>query len=460
VFGEESALRCVPAAVRILPVATIAVLFSACNGAGGLSPVPQSAQPFPGGTSRGKIQHIVIIVQENRSFNNLFYGFPGAQTATFGYDTSGTKIALEPVGLETTWDLDHSSYSFFAACNGTGRFPGTDCRMNGFNKEAWYCGKPSEPPCPNRRPPYSYVPHSETKPYFFMGEHYVLADAMFASNFDASSFVSHQYIIAGRSHSAVNYPWNYWGCLGGGGDEVGTVTKQRKYGKDILLCWNDETLGDEMDNAGLSWGYYTSTINSSSGVWSAYQNIDHIYNGSDWAKDVITPQTKFFDDVADGKLRALSWVTPTCENSDHAGCGGNTGPAWVASLVNAIGESKYWDSTAIFIFWDDYGGWYDPKPPAMVDYDGLGIRIPMLIVSPYAKKGYLDHTQFEHGSILKFVEDTFDLPRLAASDTRANSPDDAFDFNQSPRAFEVVPSVHDAEFFKHQPPDQRPPDNE
>jgi phospholipase C len=96
----------------------------------------------------------------------------------------------------------------------------------------------------------------------------------------------------------------------------------------------------------------------------------------------------------------------------------------------------------------------------MVDYDGLGIRIPMLIVSPYAKKGYIDHTPFEHGSILKFVEDTFGVPRLAASDTRANSPDDAFDFNQSPRAYEVVPSVHDVDFFKRQPPDHRAPDNE
>ena len=83
----------------------------------------------------------------------------------------------------------------------------------------------------------------------------------------------------------------------------------------------------------------------------------------------------------------MSWVTPTWANSDHAGSGSNTGPSWVTSLVNAIGESQYWDSTAIFIFWDDYGGWYDPEPPAYADYDGLGMRLPMLIISPYAKKG-------------------------------------------------------------------------
>ena len=177
------------------------------------------------------------------------------------------------------------------------------------------------------------------------------------------------------------------------------------------------------------------------GIWSAYQNVNHIYNGADWAKDVISPQTNFFSDVSNGKLRDLTWITPTCDNSDHAGCGSKTGPSWVASLVNAIGESKYWDSTAIFIFWDDYGGWYDPAAPKKLDYDGLGMRLPLLIVSAYAKKGLVSHTHYEHGSILKFVEETFGLPALAASDKRATAPDDAFDFNAPPRKFQTVPSV-------------------
>jgi phospholipase C len=165
--------------------------------------------------------------------------------------------------------------------------------------------------------------------------------------------------------------------------------------------------------------------------------------------------------VKHGKLRALSWVTPTWENSDHAGGASKTGPSWVASLVNAIGESKYWNSTAIFIFWDDYGGWYDPKPPPLADYDGLGLRLPMLIVSPYAKQGKIDHTQYEHGSILKFVEDTFGLGRLAASDKRATSPLDAFDFTQAPRKFTEVPAEHGIHWFEHvQPPDHHIPDAE
>src|SRR5580700_3910075 len=449
-------MRCVPTAIRILSVVVFALLFSACNGNGGLSSMPQAARSFVDGVHRnssgGKIAHIVIIVQENRSFNNLFYGFPGAKTVKYGYNTSGEKITLGPIGLETDWDIEHQLGGFLAACNGTGSYPGTDCQMNGFDNEYWGCSS-----CPNA--PYSYVPHSETKPYFFMGKHYVLADQMYASNLDASSFISHQYIIAGQASSAVNYPDGAWGCEYSG-ETISTITQERQYGSYIPMCFNNNTLGAEMDTAGLSWAYYASSVYGDGGIWSAYQNIAPIYHGPDWSNDVISPQTNFFSDVSNGNLRSLSWVTPTCENSDHAGCGAKTGPAWVASLVNAIGKSKYWDNTAIFIFWDDYGGWYDPAAPKKLDYDGLGLRIPMLVVSSYAKKGHVSHVHYEHGSILRWIENLFDLGQLSASDTRATPPDDAFNFNKAPRKFEVVPTTLGKSYFMHQPVDTRWPDYE
>lgn len=436
--------------------AASAILLSACGG----GPSTVASLPVPAKPG-GKIAHVVIIVQENRSFNDLFNGFPGARTQTWGFDSHNRKIELSPIGLETTWDLDHSSGSFFTACNGRGSYPGTDCRMNGFNREWVGCGHYSYPPCPVPHPQYGYVPHYETKPYFEMAHRYVLADQMFASNFDASSFISHQYIIAGQASSAENYPDSWWGCEGGKSDLIGTVTQERQYGPNIRACFNNTTLGDELDAAGLSWGFYTATINGDGNLWSAYQAIKHIFYGPDWHKDVITPQTKFFDDVKKGRLRAVSWITPTFENSDHAGSGSKTGPSWVTSLVNAIGESQYWDSTAIFIFWDDYGGWYDPVPPKLVDYDGLGMRIPMLIISPYAKEGYVSHVHYEHGSILRFVEDRFGLPRLAATDTRANSPEpDCFDFAQRPRAFSPIKAPLDESFFLKEPIDHRIPDAE
>jgi phospholipase C len=456
-----------------LPAAAATLLLAACNGAGsnvspGLpvaNPAQVSARTFApsGGVARGissgKIKHIVIVVQENRSFNDLFHGFPGAKTANYGYDSYGKKIKLLPVGLETYWDIDHSSYSFIAACNGTGSIPGTHCRMNGFDKESAGCGSR----CPIPHPQYAYVPYSETKPYFDIGKQYVLADRMYASNFDASSFISHQYIIAGQAESAVNYPDGNWGCPGGPSDMISEVGPQRQVPDGYeVVCWNPTTLGDELDNAHVSWGYYAVGYSSGSpGIWSAYQAIQHIYEGPDWKKDIITPPAQFLTDVANGKLRSVSWVTPTWPNSDHAGSGSKTGPSWVTSIVNAVGESKYWNSTAMFIFWDDYGGWYDAEPPAYKDYDGLGLRLPMLIVSPYAKQGYVSHVHYEHGSILKFVEDTFDLGRLAASDKRAKSPArDCFDFSAPPRKFVKIRAPYDRDFFLHQPPDYHIPDAE
>jgi phospholipase C len=457
-------------ASRALAFAAVALSLTACNGNTGAGespgpPIANSARavaPAQGAhrpTSGSKIKHIVIIVQENRSFNDLFYGYRGAKTYKYGYDTNGNKIKLLPIGLETTWDIDHSSGAFFAACNGTGSIPGTNCRMNGFNQESVGCGNS----CPIPHPQYAFVPRTETEPYFDMAKQYVLADQMYASNFDASSFISHQYIISGQAESAVNYPYGAWGCPGGPSDMISKVGPQRQipYGHEVV-CWNPTTLGDELDTAKIPWAYYAVGYGSSDpGIWSAYQAIDHIYHGSDWSKDIIIPPSQFLTDVANGNLRSVSWVTPTCANSDHAGCGSNTGPSWVTSLVNAIGTSKYWNSTAIFIFWDDYGGWYDREPPAYVDYDGLGLRLPMLIISPYAKQGYVSHIHYEHGSILKFTEDQFGLPRLTASDTRANSPEaDAFDFTKPPRKFAKIHAPYDENFFLHQAVDRRIPDSE
>ena len=469
-------MRLSSGATRVSAAAALALSLCACNANSGSTSSPGIPSSFSAPnsglpervhthTASGKIQHVVIVVQENRSFNNLFYGYPGAKTATFGYDSNGNKITLQPLGLETNWDIDHSSNSFFAACNGTGSIPGTNCRMNGFNNEYAGCGHFGEPKCPNADPQYSYVPQTETQPYFDMAGQYVLADRMFASNFDASSFISHQYIISGQAESAVNYPSSSWGCPGGPQDKISEVGPQRQVpdGSEVV-CWDPTTLGDELDKAGVSWGFYAASTNDVGNIWSAYQAINHIYqggNGPDWKNDVITPPSQFLNDVSNGNMRTVSWVTPTWANSDHAGSGSKSGPSWVTSIVNTIGTSKYWNSTAIFILWDDYGGWYDPVAPKYVDYDGLGLRIPMLIISPYAKQGYVSHVPYEHGSILRFIEDQFHLPRLAASDKRAKSPaKDAFNFSQQPRKFVQFNAPYDIPYFLHQAPDYHSPDDQ
>ncbi|MBV8116973.1 MAG: hypothetical protein JOY69_09350 [Candidatus Eremiobacteraeota bacterium] len=467
-------MRCPSLSSRVFAFVAVASMLSACHGgnAGNTSGLPPVNPPYQSPLAElpdklpgaGKIQHIIIVVQENRSFNNLFMGYPGATTQSYGYDSHGKKIELQPVVLETKWDMQHNGQGFLLSCNGTGKMPGTDCRMNGFDKQ--YCN-PVNGPCPKSKDlAYAYVPPSETKPYFSMANQYVLADEMFASDWDTSSFISHQYIISARApESAFDYPSGNWGCTGSPSDMIATISQKRIVNGAIRPCWNPVTLGSELDKKKLPWAFYASPIDNGKGIWSAYQAIANIYKGADWKNDVapFSPPQQFLTDVNNGKLRAVTWVTPTDANSDHGGSGSNTGPSWVASVVNAVGQSKFWDTSAIFIFWDDSGGWYDPVAPAYVDYDGLGFRLPLLIISPYAKKGYVSHVHYEHGSIVRFVEDQFELPQMADSDQRQPRGVfrlDSFNFAQPPRKFVKIEAPLDREYFLHQPIDQRPPDEE
>jgi phospholipase C len=422
--------------------------FSQTPGNSGFTPhaihLPASGSP---------IAHIVIIIQENRSFDNLFQGYPGADTVPSGKNSSGQTIQLQPVSLADQYVIDHSASSMFKACDGRGTLPGTKCRMDGFDKEPTYGGPAN--------PTYVYVPHSESKPYFDMAHEWVLGDRMFQSHLD-ESFVSHQYIIAAQAQSSVDLPWGYWGCDGSSSDTVQTITKQRTYGASQRACFDYKTLGDELDNAGLSWRFYSSDINDYTDyVWSGYQAVRHIRFGPDWQNDVITPQKQFITDVAAGTLENVTWITPLCPDSDHVNCGGGFGPSWVTSLVNAVGESKFWKSTAIFVMWDDWGGLYDHVPPPHLDYDGLGFRVPLLVISPYAKRNYVSHVRYETGSLLKFAEDNFGLGRLAKSDSRSNSPAaDCFNFTQKPRKFVPIQAPKQPSFFLHQVSDGRAPDYE
>jgi len=392
----------------------------------------------------GKITHVVYIVQENRSFNNLFQGYPGANTVPTGKNSSGQTVTLQPETLETVYEIDHSAGAMFAACNGTGSLPGTDCQMNGFNNESSY-GGPSNPQ-------YVYVPHSESKPYFDMAREWVVADNMFQSHLD-ESFVSHQYVIAAQAQSSVDLPDSLlWGCAGGSGDVIATITQDRSYGSYQQACFDYTTLGDELDKANLSWRFYAARYGNdrggNGGTWSGYQAVKHIFEGPDWKKDVISPNWKFITDVRAGKLANFTWITPECAESDHLECGGGFGPSWVSALVNTVGQSKFWDSTAIFIQWDDWGGFYDPVAPPFEDYDGNGFRIPLLVISPYAKKNRVSHVQYETTSVLRFAEDLYGLAQLAPADKRAASPaGDCFDFTQQPRPFVAIKAPHPAQFF-------------
>jgi phospholipase C len=429
---------------------TLALLVAGCSfGSQSALPYMQSSSALRslGTTGAGKIAHVVFIVQENRSFDNLFHGYPGADTVSSGKNSRGKTIELRAVSLAEKYDIEHSAQAMFKACGGTKVMPGTGCRMNGFNNEAASYGV-------GKDPQYVYVPHKDSAPYFEMAHEWVLADRMFASQLD-ESYVAHQYVVAAQAESSVNLPLGKWGCGGGKTDVVLTITQSRlPFGPAIHPCYDYETLGDELDNAKLSWRFYASTYGSASSgdgaEWSGYQAVRHIRYGPDW-KYVVSPNWKFITDVRAGRLANFTWITPVCDDSDHVNCGGGYGPSWVAALVNTVGKSKFWKTTAIFVTWDDWGGLYDHVPPPYKDYDGLGFRVPLLVISPYAKQNHVSHVQYETASVLRFAEDLFGLPQLAAADKRAVSPaGDCFDFSRGPRPFVAIKAPLGPKFFMHQ----------
>jgi phospholipase C len=430
--------------------ALTALTFALSGCASGSQPLPYmqggAALRVLDSSGAGKITHIVYIVQENRSFNDLFNGYPGAYTVKSGKIHTGERVKLMPVPLSDQYVINHDMGAFIAACNGTGTLPGSDCRNDGFDKEG------AEGLSGVQYPEYVYVPHSDSLPYFDMAREGALADHMFQSQLD-ESFVGHQYIIAAQANWSVNLPYGAWGCYPKG-SQVATVTVERTYGPDQPACFDYQTLGDELDKAKLSWRFYATKYGGGShdgAVWSSYQAVKHIRFGPDWKK-VITPNWKFITDVRAGKLANFTWITPVCDDSDHVNCPGGFGPSWVSALVNTVGESKFWNSTAIFIQWDDWGGLYDPVPPPIAARDSLGMRVPLLMLSPYVRHGFVCHDQYETASVIKFAEQLWGLGSLSTpADKRALSPaDECFDFSQSPAKWVRVKAPLPPKFFMKQ----------
>ncbi|MEO6835309.1 MAG: alkaline phosphatase family protein [Candidatus Tumulicola sp.] len=379
------------------------------------------------------IRHIVIIFQENRTPDDLFQGVPGADIAKTAMDSYGDIVPLKPISLAAPYDLAHGHTAFLSDYDGG--------KMDGFDK-----GLPSQ----DRLRPYGYAPRSEVQPYYDMATQYVLADRMFQSN-QAGSFPAHQYIVSGTTSALPVSPFNVSndpynsktgakepaGCDAPALTVVNTIDPQDgSPGPTAFPCFDRPVLSDFLDPRGVTWRYYQNGLGA--GLWHTLDAVRHVRYGPDYAR-VITPPQTILTDISGGRLAGVSWVNPSDgKHSDHSGKKSKTGPSWVAAVVNAVGESPYWNTTAIFITWDDWGGWYDHVlPPQMNNYYELGFRVPLVIVSPYAKQGYVSHVQHEFGSILAFSEEAFGIPKgaLNATDVRADDLMDCFDFTQAPRAF-------------------------
>ncbi len=471
-----------------------------------------------GRASQSKIQHIVIIVQENRSFDNFFDCFPGTDCAKNapgpGPQPGPTSLASpcpNPVATPTPgptptpipiafgtklpdYDIDHTYCSAFITAYDGGR-------LDGF-----YWEGSTQAGVPTKTYAYQVVAQKHIQPYWDLASQYVLADRTFATQ-ASGSFTAHQDLIRGdtlidSTHAVVDNPWptSDWGCPAKNDVTSLLTTSSRPNALQYLVhqgpfpCFAYTTLRDSLDAKSVSWKYYVPIWPDNGGqLWNAFAAVAAVYSnkGSEYPNKqapftctkscVSWPETNVFCDISGSTaspcpspnppgtvgLPAVSWVIPDGEDSDHYnpvnGRLVDDGPDWVASVVNAIGGSSYWKSTAIIVVWDDWGGFYDHVPPPQLDYEGLGFRVPMIIVSAYAKKGYISHTQYEFGSILKFAESTFGLSSLGTTDVRAHNITDAFDFSQAPRKFvpiKLLQKNHDRSYFLHRAPSNEPVDTE
>ena len=408
----------------------------------------------------GKIEHVIVIVQENRTVDDLFNGFPGADVVSSGQNSQGQTVGLQPEGLTAPYDMkhDHPDYLIDYA-NGS---------LNGWDQARSKCfSSPSLCPAPNVRA-YAYVPRSEVQPYFDLGEQYTLADRMFQTN-EGPSFPAHQYVVSGTSTPSNGSPLRAsenpipkvhatGGCDSAPNEIVRLIDANGNETQTTYPCFDRTTLTDLLDARGLTWRYYQESTGA--GLWNALDAIKHIRYSPEYATNVITPAAQVLADVANGYLANVTWITPSPKASDHAGVTDGTGPSWVASVVNAVGESQFWDTTAIFVTWDDWGGWYDHVKPVRYNSYELGFRVPLIVISPYAKKSYVSHRPHEFGSILKFAENVFDLGSLGTTDVRADDLSDCFSFSHKPRSFHPVKSARGADYFLRQIPSDEDPDDD
>lgn len=308
--------------------------------------------------SQSKIRHVIIIFQENRTPDNLFQGLPNADIASSGRNSLGQTVPLVSVDMTAGYDINHSHGAFLASYNGN--------QMNGFDKVGFY--RPRGP-CTTLTA-YGYVPPTQVSEYFQLARQYTFADRMFQTN-QGPSFPAHQYIISGTSTDSatstllaaenVRYHDNERNCNAPAASLVSMIDPSGSERISMRPCFEHPTLFDLLDAKGVSWRYYESWTG---GLWSGPDAISHIRNGSDWS-NVITPETTVLSDIAARQLRSVSWVIPSGPESDHARITDGSGPAWVAAIVNAVGNSPYWSNTAIFVTWDDWGGWYDHVAPPM-----------------------------------------------------------------------------------------------
>jgi phospholipase C len=375
--------------------------------------VPQTNTP---------IEHFIVMMQENHTFDNYFGTYPGAN----GFP-EGTKMPVDPgryylgsvepwhIGTSTVTDLSHSESTFLEQYN-EGKMNGFVSALNRRNQDG--------------RLAMGYYDGSDIPYYWNLADEYVLFDRFFSSAKDGS-FSNHMYWVAAIPPGD------------GKGEELA---------KSLA---NSPTIFDRLQEAGISWKFYVQNYDptityrnlgnvgnrASQVVWVPLLNIDRFLDDPDLSSHIVD-LNEYFVDLENGTLPAVAYIIPSGA-SEHPPQYPATGQRFVKNLIQELMRSSSWESSAFLLTYDDWGGWYDHVAPPQVDKYGYGPRVPTLLVSPYARRGHIDSTELDFTSILKFIEENWNLEPLAERDAKANNFLTAFDFEQTPRSPQFLPSTRE-----------------
>jgi phospholipase C len=390
-----------------------------------LTPPQHARAVIPSGIH--KIRHVIIIMQENRSFDSYFGTYPGADGIPMRNGAAAVCVPdLRRGGCQRPYH-DRSNRNFGAQHTAESAVRDINGgRMNGFIREAdvqhgqgCVNSQPNDPACSWRggTDVMGYHTAREIPNYWAYARRYVLQDHMFAPNLGWSR-PAHLYAVSAWSaRCATPSPLSCRSALGGKGDGKTAFTRQTQK----PYAWTDITYLLHRNH--VSWRYYvargrqpdcasgavtcppTQLLPKSPSIWNPLPSFSTVR--ADHQLGNIQPAARYFAAARSGHLPAVSWIVPSGPLSEHPPALISTGQAWVTSLINAAMRSPDWKSTAIFLTWDDWGGFYDHVPPPRVDGNGYGIRVPALVISPYGRAGYVDHQTLSFDAYLKFIEDDF-----------------------------------------------------
>ena len=410
------------------------------------------------------INHIIYIIQENITFDHYFGTYPGAQGLP-----AGVKLAWSPDGAPALepWhlsepnlphDLAHSWQAARTAMHGG--------KMDGFLWAEWPAALryywdgnlvpdldedeihpvpgagAAERTIPDRAVPpagpapdwvkytLSYYDYHEIPNYWEYARRFTLCDA-FYSSLAGPSEPNHLYALAAQSAGLVNNP--------------GAAVAQQPG------VYTFPTLAERLQAAHVSWKFYDEKRNPHQhSLWNPLPGFKSFQDHPELMANVVS-LSEFYTDLQAGQLPAVCWIVPTALDSEHPPASSVRGMWHVTNLINAVMQSPCWKDTALIVTWDDFGGFYDHLPPPAQDKYGLGPRVPALVISPYARPGFISHTVFDFTSPLKLIETRFGVAPLTDRDRNANDMLDCFDFAQAPLPADVITSTTKLDFTGLQP---------